>query len=109
MKEWTGHNSVHGYRLLRGVPRGNPKVLKPACIDTKWFKDIHKTFDLLTPQQQTEWLDLKTLSESVPWDEIGVNQTVDSLHGDWAALLVKVLFIYLRYKFKIIIIPSFFY
>jgi hypothetical protein len=87
---WEGHNNNQGFHILRGVPRGSPQEIRPLPIETSNFTEIHKTFDVMSPEQRDEWNAMKAESNAIE----GENEfeLVDSPPDfDWAAPLLQVL------------------
>jgi hypothetical protein len=82
-----GASATEGFQILRAVPKGSPKIIKPPSLDKKSTSDIKSTYSLLPENFQTEWNAI--CDEANLYD--GRIQTEETSPGfDWASNLLKV-------------------
>src|SRR5687768_10170239 len=55
----VGHSDKHGFQIIRGVPKGNPRRIIPPPLELKSLADISKTFPMISEAAQTEWIKMK--------------------------------------------------
>lgn len=82
-----GHNANHGFQILRGVPKGNPRRIVPPPLDHKSLTDVAKTFSLISEAAQAEWNQMK--EESVIGGAIEYESAEETF--DWAKSLLMAL------------------